>query len=414
VVVLAVCAGLVLAIFAYQRSRKPVGPTYLTTKVDRGRISARVTATGALSAIVTVLVGSQVSGRIESIRVDFNSPVKKGQVIATIDPQLFQAAVAQNRANYDSARADVEKAQAQLVSADRQYTRAKNLFAQNLMSQADLDTAQANEGVARASLAAAQAGVEQAAASLHQSELNLKYTTIMSPIDGVVISRAVDVGQTVAASLQAPTLFTIAQDLTKMQVDTSVAEGDVGKIQEGMKVTFAVDAYPGKRFDGAVRQVRDNAQTVQNVVTYDAVIDVDNGQRLLKPGMTANVTFTPAEKNDVLRVPNAALRFKPDTAGLPLSSASWPVASSSAQPAGAPPAAGPGGRLPRTDRRTVWILRDSAPVAVPVQIGLTDGSLTEIVSGDLQDGDLAITEAIPPPGAPATGAAGGGSRRSSP
>jgi HlyD family secretion protein len=335
-----------------------------------------VTATGTLSALVTVLVGSQVSGRIESIRADFNSSVKKGQIVATIEPSLFQAAVEQARANDAAARANVDKAKAQAMDAERQYNRAKQLGEQKLIAQADVDTAEANWNIAKAQLASSAAGVQQTAAALHQTQVNLKYATILSPIDGIVISRSVDVGQTVAASLQAPTLFTIAQDLTKMQVDTSVAEGDVGKISPGMRVTFSVDAYPGQRFEGSVRQVRDAAVTVQNVVTYDAVIDVDNSKRLLKPGMTATVTFTPAERADVLRVPNAALRYRPP-----------------AKPAGSAAPRAPGPPAPK-DRRTVYRLSGNVAKPVDIQIGLTDGSVTEVVGGELREGDAVITESL--------------------
>ncbi|HVW29303.1 MAG TPA: efflux RND transporter periplasmic adaptor subunit [Polyangiaceae bacterium] len=381
-------AGAAFGILKYLRSHRDPGPRYATVTIDRGRIAARVTATGVLSALVTVQVGSQVSGRIESIRADFNSPVKKGQIVATIEPTLFEAAVEQARANDASARANVDKSKAQEMDAERQYTRAKQLGEQKLIAQADVDTAEANYNIAKATVAAAVAGVQQSAASLHQAIANLKYATIYSPIDGVVISRSVDVGQTVAASLQAPTLFTIAQDLTKMQVDTSVAEGDVGKIQSGMHVWFTVDAYPGQRFDGTVRQVRDAAVTVQNVVTYDAVIDVDNEKRLLKPGMTATVTFTPAERNDVLRIPNAALRyrptFKPPTAR----------AAASAKPR----TPGPQQQQQQSkDQRTVYRLVGRRAQPVDIQIGLSDGSLTEIVSGDLKEGDAVITESLTEP-----------------
>jgi len=371
-------SGIAFGIFRYLRSRREPPPRFTTVTVDRGRIAARVTATGVLSALVTVQVGSQVSGRLESIRVDFNSPVKKGQIVATIEPTLFNAAVEQARANDAASHADLDKAKAQATDAERQYTRAKQLGEQKLIAQADVDTAEANFNIAKATVAAALAGIQQSAASLHQAQANLKYATIVSPIDGVVISRSVDVGQTVAASLQAPTLFTIAQDLTKMQVDTSVAEGDVGKISPAMHVTFTVDAYPGQRFEGGVRQVRDAAVTVQNVVTYDAVIDVDNGKRLLKPGMTATVTFTPAERADVLRLPNAALRYRPTTTAR---------AAASAKPRT------PAAPLPK-DHRTVYRLVGRRSEPVDVQIGLTDGSLTELVSGDLKEGDAVITESL--------------------
>jgi HlyD family secretion protein len=389
----------------YMRSHAAPALRYETVTVDRGRISAKVTASGALSALVTVQVGSQVSGRIESLRADFNTPVKKGQVIATIEPSLFQAALEQARANLAAARANLEQAKTQAMEADRQYTRAKNLFAENLMSKADVDAAEANAQTSKAKIAAMEASVQQTSAALHQAEINLKYTTIVSPIDGVVISRNVDVGQTVAASLQAPTLFTIAQDLTKMQVDTNVAEGDVGKIHPGMPVTFTVDAYPGKKFNGTVRQVRDAAQTIQNVVTYDAVVDVANDERLLKPGMTATVTFVHAEKDDVLRVPNAALRFKPDNATIAAmtsaAAASGGVAAPNAASAAPEPASSNGrerrgrGKLDlRADQRVVWLQRGGAPQPVTIAVGITDGTMTEVTEGELQPGDVLVTEAI--------------------
>ncbi|HVU03201.1 MAG TPA: efflux RND transporter periplasmic adaptor subunit [Polyangiaceae bacterium] len=381
----------------YLKSREPAPPKYVTVQVDRGRVAARVTATGTVSALVTVLVGAQVSGRIDQLFVDFNSPVKKNQKIATLEPSLFKAAVEQANANWLAAKANVDKAKAQALDAERQYTRQKQLGEQKLVAQADVDTAEANLNVARATVAAAEAAVSQAAAALHQAQVNLKYTEILSPIDGVVISRAVDVGQTVAASLQTPTLFTIAQDLTKMQVDTSVAEGDVGKITPGMTVGFSVDAYPGQRFEGTVRQVRDAAVTVQNVVTYDAVIDVDNQKRLLKPGMTATVTFTPAERVDVLRIPNAALRFRPDTK--PAGSAAAPVAQR-------PPKA-----AARSDHRTVYRLEGVVATPVEIQIGLTDGSVTEVVSGDLKEGDAVITELLSEGGSGGGAAPAGGMPR---
>src|SRR5689334_8590844 len=287
--------------FWFAQTRRPPGPKYETVKADRGRIVARVTATGTLSALVTVQVGSQVSGRISELHADFNSQVKKGQVIAKIDPELFRAAVEQARANYAAAKGNLEKAQAQAVDAQRQFERAKALAERQLIATADRDTAESTAAAAKAQVAASQGRLEQASASLHQAQTNLEYSIIKSPIDGVVISRSVDVGQTVAASLSAPTLFTIADDLKKMQVDTSVAEADVGKLKADMPATFVVDAYPQEKFRGKVRQIRNAPTSVQNVVTYDAVIDVDNPDLKLKPGMTANVTFVFAEKTDVVR-----------------------------------------------------------------------------------------------------------------
>jgi HlyD family secretion protein len=349
---------------------------YETTTVDRGSIAAKVTATGAVSALVTVMVGSQVSGRIDALYADFESPVKRGQTVATIEPSLFRAAVSQAKANLAAAQAAVERAHAHTVQAEKDFVRAKGLVAEGLVSTADYDAADAARTAARSDEAAAVAGVAQVRAALEQAQLNLHYTTIVSPIDGVVISRNVDVGQTVAAALQAPTLFTIAQDLTRMQVDTNVAEGDVGKVTAGMPVTFTVDAYPARTFDGTLRQVRDNATTLQNVVTYDAVIDVDNSSRLLKPGMTASVTFTYTRRDDVVRVANPALRFTPDAPTLAAMKASAP----------APVAAG---------ERVIWLLRDGHPLPLVVKPGVSDGSTTEIARGDLRPGDRVIVEANP-------------------
>ncbi len=356
---------------------------------------ARVTASGTLSALVTVQVGSQVSGRIQSIHADFNSRVKRGQVIARIDPQLFDAAVEQARANLMAAEGGLVRAQAQAIDADRQAKRTRSLADQKLVAVAEAETAESTADAARASVAAAEGSVAQARASLNQARVNLGYTAIVSPIDGVVISRTVDVGQTVAASLQVATLFTLAEDLARMQVDTSVSEADVGKLRAGMPATFTVDAFPGERFEGKVRQVRNAATTVQNVVTYDAVIDVANPDLKLRPGMTANVTFVWAERKDALRVPNAALRFKPPS---DLDSAEKPAAgarASAARPPAAPPTAAVESREDLRDaasRRTVWVLRDGKPSPVTLKVGITDGSFTEVVDGPLSPGDACIVD----------------------
>jgi HlyD family secretion protein len=419
-----ILALLGVGVFAYQRSQREPTIHYDTTKVERGRIVAKITATGTLSALVTVLVGSQVSGRISHLMVDFNSTVKKGDVIAKIDPELFKAAVESARANYTAAQGNLAKAKAQAFDARRQFERSKALAERNLIATADRDTAESNADAMQAQVQAAEGAVAQAKASLHQSEVNLTYSTIVSPIDGVVISRSVDVGQTVAASLQAPTLFTIAEDLKKMQVDTSVAEADVGKLTADMPATFTVDAYPQTKFRGKVRQIRNAPTTVQNVVTYDAVIDVENADLKLKPGMTANVSFVYAEKDDALRVPNAALRFRPPQDLLPKEhrGGSAPAGSSSlaadrAAPAGSgrPRGGGRGDDIP--DRRTVWVLSPSGPRPVPIRTGVSDGTLTEIVEGDVSAGDSIITQMTGPedgtkPGAPPGGAAApGGMRR---
>jgi HlyD family secretion protein len=352
-------------------SGRQLPPRYLTARVGRGRIAMTVNATGTLNAVITVQVGSQVSGTIQKLLVDFNSPVKEDEIIAQIDPASFEARVAQSRAtlasaeaavqvaranvdnskaaietaraNIDSARANVDKARVGLVDARRTFDRNKELFRQSLIAQSDLDAAQtANDSAAsqlkqaesqqeaavgqlksstaQARLAEAQstaslAQVAQAKAALQAADLDLEHTTIRAPVNGIVVSRNVDVGQTVAASLQAPTLFLIAQDLTQMQVDTNVSEADVGRISVGQTATFTVDAYPNAPFTGKVVQVRNAPITIQNVVTYDAVVQVANPEMKLKPGMTANVSFLIAERPNTLKVPNAAVRFQPDGAG---------------------------------------------------------------------------------------------------
>jgi HlyD family secretion protein len=419
---LAVLVSVGAGVWRWRAGHHPPPVQFDTATVDRGRIVSRVTATGTLSALVTVQVGTQVSGTVLKLLVDFNSPVKKGQLIAKIDPRLFQAALEQARANDAVAAGNLVKAEAQERDAARQFERQKSLLDRKLIAQADFDTAQANLDVARGQTAAARGAVAQAKAALSQAQVNLNLTSIVSPTDGTVISRSVDVGQTVAASLSAPTLFVIAKDLRQMQVDTSVAEADVGRLSPGMPATFTVDAFPGERFKGQVRQIRNAPQTVQNVVTYDAVIDVDNPDLKLRPGMTANVTFVAAEKDDVLRVPNAAMRFRPGpeifaALGMP---APAPVPGGARAHGGGAP--GSAGGHPRaggaradgpSDRRTVWVLGGGRPRMVPLQIGLSDGSTTEVVQGELHEGDAVIVDAtVTDGGAGAPGGSGkGGMRR---
>jgi len=364
-----------VALLTVGSTRRSADPKYETVKAERGKIVARVTATGTLSALVTVQVGTQVSGRIQNLYVDFNSPVRKGQILAKIDPQFFHAEVEQAKANLAAAEGNLSKARAQAIDAHRQYERAKVLGQKDqLIAQADLDTADANAQAADAQVKAMEGAVAQAQASLYQAEVNLGYTTIASSIDGVVISRNVDVGQTVAASLQAPTLFTIAQDLRKMQVDTNVSEADVGKLRDGMPTSFTVDAFPGETFKGVIRQIRNAPQSVQNVVTYDAVIDVDNSNLKLRPGMTATVTSTYAQKDDALKFPNAALRFHPPS----------DIAANAPRP--------------ERDRRVVWVLRDGQPKPIVIRTGISDGTVTEVAEGDLHEGDALITETLGVPG----------------
>ncbi len=373
-----------------------------TASADRGKIVAKVTATGTLSALVTVQVGSQVSGRISQINVDYNSPVKKGEVIAKIDPQMFQAALEQARANNLSAQSNVKKAKVQAADSQRQLNRTRELAERKLTAPADLDTAQATYEAAEATVEAAESALEQTRAALHQAEINLAYTTIVSPIDGMVVSRNVDVGQTVAASFQAPVLFTIAEDLKKMQVDTNVSEADVGRLQPGMEATFQVDAYAGERFTGKVRQIRNAPQTIQNIVTYDAVIDVENPELKLKPGMTANVSFVYAQKDDVLRIPNTALRFRPTPEQIALWREPRPDAvpgdkGSRPGPAPEPAAAQAGPKAGEAERgKAVWRMRQGRPERVSVVTGVSDGTLSELIEGEIQPGDALVIDAPQP------------------
>jgi HlyD family secretion protein len=307
-----------------------------------------------------------VSGRVLELGADFNSQVKKGDVIARLDPQLFESEVERAAANLTSARANLVKAQAALADARLNAKRSTALLARGVLPQSDADTALSAETAARAGVTAAQAAVEQARAALSQAKVNLGYTTIYAPIDGVVISRDVDVGQTVAASLSAPTLFTIAEDLRAMEVHTSVAESDLGALRDGQRVTFTVDAFPQERFRGQVAQIRNKATTQQNVVTYDAVVRVDNPELKLRPGMTANVTFVVAEASDALVVPSTALRWTP-----------------------------PGETAPQQRRgaRRVYVLDAGVPRAVEVTTGISDGRRTEITGGELPEGAAVIVGA---------------------
>ena len=371
---LAVVAGAVWTVRRTAPARAIPDVRYERVKADVGPVVARVTATGSLSALVTVQVGSQVSGRVQEIMVDYNSPVKAGQVIAKLDPLLFQAAVDQSHANYLTAQSNLKTAAAQETNAERQYERSKSLMGRSLVAASDFDTAQSNYEVAKAQVDAATSGVEVARAALHQAEVNLGYATIVSPIDGTVISRNIDVGQTVASAFQAPTLFLIAKDLRKMQVDTSVSEADVGRLEPGKSVTFTVDAYPGEPFAGTVRQIRSSPTTVQNVVTYDAVIDVSNSALKLKPGMTANVAFVVAERSHAIRVANAALRFQPDVALLHRLGVAIP------------------GPTDGVTTKWLWTLRDDRLSPVSVETGISDGTLTEIARGDIHDGDTLVTD----------------------
>jgi HlyD family secretion protein len=438
-------------------------PKYRTAAVERGPLTASVSATGSLNAVVTVQVGSQVSGQIRELYVDFNSPVKRGQLIARIDPSSFEAKVNQAIADVESARANVlnqdaalekaradvdnmralvatarantAKAQVAVVDTRRNLERTEGLLRRELIAQSDKDAAQtaydsavaqveanraqeraaesnlrsasASARVAEAQLQAARATLRQKEAIHRQAEVDLAYTYIRAPVDGVVVSRNVDVGQTVAASLQAPVLFTIAQDLSRMRVDASVDEADIGRVRVGQRATFTVDSFPTRRFSGEVDQIRKAAVTVQNVVTYTVVINVDNAEQTLLPGMTANVQIVTDRRPAVLKAPNAALRFKPpagegeETADDPRQGAvrrSGPAGGG----AGRGPAGGnrPGQGGPASGR--VWVLdAKGKPAAVALTLGITDGSWTEVIAGDVTQGTPVIV-GLRPGAAPAT------------
>ena len=346
---------------------KENGMKYRVQKVDRGEIVSSVTATGTVNAVTTVLVGTQVSGTIKTLYVDFNSPVKRGQLIAQIDPATFEAQVGQAKANLFSAKANLEKSEATVIDAKRTMERNRELVSENLIAQSDFDTAETNYETAKASRGEARAQIAQTEAALKFAETNFQYTRIVSPVDGVVISRNVDVGQTVAASFQTPTLFTIAQDLTKMQIDTNVDEADIGKVTVGQNVDFTVDAYSETTFKGSVWQIRNAPIIVQNVVTYDVVIKVDNSELKLKPGMTANVSIIIAIKKKALKIPNVALRFMP-----------------SEKETGESVKKGLG----------IWIIEKGEPKRIPIVTGISDGNYTELVSGALKEGQEVIIESL--------------------
>jgi HlyD family secretion protein len=399
VVILVVVALLGTAGWLWQRHRvaEAARPEYETAPVVRDDVSSHVTATGTLSPLVTVAVGSQVSGRIQSLGADFNSRVSKGQVIARLDPQLFEADVARQTANLAVANAALRRAEAELADAQRRHERAARLAVEGVVGQQDADAAVTARDAAEAGVAAARASVRQAEAALQQARTNLAYTTILSPIDGIVISRDVDVGQTVAASLSAPVLFTIAEDLRQMELHTNVAESDVGQLREGMTAEFTVDAWPAARFSGVVKEVRYSPQTVQNVVTYDAVISVENPELKLRPGMTADVSFVVAERHDVLVVPNAALRFQPPAEVS--KTVTVPDVATGGERRG-PRRSGdtdgrPGAPAPARQRwRIAWVLPSSQrPEPVKIRTGLTDGRNTEVLEG-VEEGTLVITGLI--------------------
>ena len=443
----------------YALLRERAAPTRFTTgTVDRGDVVEVVGATGTLEAVTTVQLGSQVSGTIESLHADFNSTVKKGQVVARLDPSIFEARLGQARANLLAARANVDRARSSVEDMRQKYERAKELAAQKLLPVTELETAKANYDGAIAQQKANEAAESQSQANLNQAQLDLSHTIIATPIDGVVISRNVDVGQTVAASFQAPVLFLIAGDLTRMRVNASVDEADIGRVREGQEVSFHVDAFPEREFAGRVEQVRLNPTTVQNVVTYNTIVAVDNERMLLRPGMTATVSIVVRKAENALRLPASALRFRPEGyespgrragargpgAGGPGRGASrgcdgrratdgrrarraWGgrcsrrrAASFSNRcsgcfrarwPSGRPWAGGPGGGRGRP--ATVFVLDEAGqPKPIEVRTGVSDGQFVEVREG-LEEGAGVVT-GTEIPGARAAGPRPGASPSSNP
>jgi HlyD family secretion protein len=347
--------------------------TYRTDAVTRGTVQRTVIASGTVNPETTVQVGTYISGVIQELRCDFNTQVKAGQLCAKIDPRPYQSIVDQETAALDTARAQLAKDRAALAFARIIYDRDVDLLKRRIVSQETVDTASNARAQAIAQVALDESTIAQRIATLHAANVNLDYTNIISPVDGTVVSRNVTQGQTVAASFQTPTLFLIATDLTQMQVDTNISESDIGSIAVGNKVLFTVEAYPEKNFVGTVEQVRQAPQSVQNVITYDAVVHVPNPQLLLKPGMTAAVRVVTAERKDVLRVPNLALRFTPTTAQ---DNAAAKVSDSV--------------RRDAPSDNAVWKLVDSRPDRVPVEVGLSDETFTEVTDGALAVGEQII------------------------
>lgn len=346
--------------FAYNSIKKQV--KYVTEPLERCTITQVVEASGTINPVNTVSVGSTVSGLIEDIYVDFNSQVKKGQILAQIDPRNFEATVQQNQAQISNAQANVAKLQAIAEYDKKMYERYKNLYAKNFVAKSELDQMKSNYYSDVAQIKAAQAQVNQYRANLKTAQTNLGYTRIIAPVDGTIISREIDVGQPVAASFQAPELFTIAQDLTKMQIEVNVSEADIGKVKEGQEVTYTLDGYQDSTFYGKVTQVRISPTTVSNVVTYTVIVEVKNDDLKLIPGMTANVSIITDKSENVLCAPSMALKFNPNTDGQ------------------------------RYKTQGLWILENKKPKRINIETGSSDDTNTEIISKEIKEGILIITD----------------------
>jgi HlyD family secretion protein len=430
ILLLLIIAGVGAGGGAFYARRTNANAHVETASVTRGDITDAVGSTGTLQAVTTVQVGSQVSGNIAWLGADFNSIVHKGQLIARIDPSIVEAQVEQARATLARSEADLERSSVALVDTQTKFARAAELAQRHLLPVSEFDSAKVAVDAAKADFRSAQAAVTQARGSVNQNEVNLKHCLITAPIDGIVIQRSVDVGQTVAASLQSPTLFVIAADLTQMQVNANIDEADVGRVRPGQKVTFRVDAYPGVEFGGAVAQIRLQPVVVQNVTTYGAIIDVPNPDLRLKPGMTANLRVQIARRTGVLRVPNTALRFRPsgdifaalnqDAPELPAGGRGGPppAAAADVHETVRPPAKTPAATRASTIDQLfappppvesigrVWVLDDNRLSPVRVRRGISDGTYTELLGADLREGGAVVT-GVDLSGAPAPSGRGG-------
>jgi len=396
-------AIVILALGAFAlKSRSELAREYVTVPAGRGTVAPVVVASGSVNPVTTIQIGTYVSGVIQTLSCDFNTRVRAGQLCAKIDPRPYQTIVDQGAANLATARAQLEKDRANLAFAKLIHERDTDLLKRNIVSQETVDTARNAYSQAGAQIALDEATIKQHEAVLDAARINLGYTNIVSPVDGTVVSRNVTQGQTVAASFQTPTLFLIATDLTKMQVDTNVSESDIGRIAEGNDSTFTVESFPDRQFKGRVVQVRQAPQTVQNVITYDVVVSVDNTALLLKPGMTASVRIVTQRHDAVLRVPDQALRYVPTGSverAATAATAAKAVAKADGDPAGDAARNGHPGQ--------VWVLRDGRPQRVAVVIGLDDDSFAEVLQGDLREGDAVIVSERSSQGASAAGGQAG-------
>ncbi len=417
--ILVIIAGVVLVLSLFSRNKNEPAK-YKKEAVDKGNIEALVITTGTLNPVIIVEIGSQVSGKIDNLYVDFNSQVKQDQVIAELDQAQFITRVKQDEANYQSAEAALEKAKITLANTKKKYDRAMNLFEKDLISFEEKETIETQYYSAMADIQSSEARLEQADSQLDSSKVDLTYTIIKSPIDGVVISRRVNIGQTVAASFQAPVLFQIANDLNKMQVECNVDEADIGKVKEGQKVKFTVDAFPDENFTGKVRQVRFAPEIVQNVVTYTTIVEVNNPEMKLRPGMTATASVVTGEAKNVLRVPNSALRFNPSLSPEEMQALMASMRQEMRESrggSGRPEGSHPGGDSQRQNSQRsgsgqnasgmrgfgmqgtqmrqlarVWMEDENGKLKmVFVRTGVTDSSYTEIVSENLKEGQFVIT-----------------------